>query len=269
MDRIVDAAEAVAGDHAADGTVVLPRSAATSAVKKRLDVETVSHDAVRAGFDRAGWRYGRNLYFHPGGVRDRCRTAAAELLAAGHLLVTHARFCDEIAGSITHSEERGWEMGPFVETVRSTLTAEGWAVTNLETAVGNRTVYVYPLDALIAEQYPRGLTPHSPRDLFTFYVSTCIQLARGRDRAPAGGRGTGPGPDGTDLAAAITGIGPTFAARLRGAGIDTVADLAAADPETVADVAETGPGRARDWIEQAREQVGDRSGRPGAAVGWR
>lgn len=249
MDRIAEAAHEVASDRLSAGSVVLPRSTATRAVKDLADSETVSKGSVRAGFEEAGWEYGRYLYFHPGAVRDRCTSVAQELLAEGALLTTHARICDEVAGPVTRSEESGWESGPFVDTVQSAFARAGWAVRTLETATGSRTVYVYPLDALIADQYPRGLTPHSPVDLFTFYVGTCIELARDRETRIAG---PGQAPGDADLAATITGIGPTFAARLRAAEIESVADLAAAEPTTVAEVTDAGLSRARDWIDQAR-----------------
>lgn len=83
------------------------------------------------------------------------------------------------------------------------------------------------------------------------------------DRRPAltgevaGGEAAPAGASGETGLETVEGVGSAYASRLRSAGIDSLGALARADPESVASAVDASPKRTADWVEQARDLVGD------------
>lgn len=174
-----ETAAELATDFEQSETVAIERSAVVKELKRRLDVATIDHDAVRAGFEDAGWTYGRHLYFAADAVTDRVHGVVDELRSEGRLLVTHDEVCDRVVDDEQQPRDdiKGWSRGPFAETVADAFAETAWRVDALERDGTSRRVYTLPLYAVFERNHPRGERPLSRSELFSHYLAVSVDDA--------------------------------------------------------------------------------------------
>jgi len=172
MSDVQETAAAVAEDLSKSDVVVQTRPAVHRQVKRRIDVEHVSLDAVRDGFAEAGWTYDRHLYYDPEAVATRA-AALAETYREddARLLLSHVEVCDRLADDEERQRVAGWESGDFVDLVVETFAERGWET---ETHDGAR-FYQFPLYRVFEENHPDGRGGRSTAALFGDYVATSME----------------------------------------------------------------------------------------------
>lgn len=162
----------VAEDLSKSDVVVQTRPAVHRQVKRRIDVEHVTLDAVRDGFAEMGWQYDRHLYFDPDAVAARAADLATEYREVeGRLLLSHPEVCDRLAGDEERQRVSGWESGDFADVVVEAFEARGWHV---ETHDRTR-FYQFPLYRVFEENHPNGRGGRSTAELFGDYVATSME----------------------------------------------------------------------------------------------
>ncbi|MFB6120767.1 MAG: hypothetical protein ABEJ68_06590 [Halobacteriaceae archaeon] len=174
MSDLQETAADVADDLSKSDVVVRTRPAVHRQVKRRVDVEHVTLDAVREGFAEMGWTYDRHLYFDPEAVAARAAELAATYRESeGRLVVSHDEVCDRLHDSEEEERQRvsGWNGGDFLDTVVDAFAERGW-----HTEVHDRQrVYQFPLYRVFEENHPNGRGGRSTAELFGDYVSTSME----------------------------------------------------------------------------------------------
>jgi hypothetical protein len=171
MSDLRETAAAVAEDLTRSDVVVQTRPAAHRQVKRRVDVDRVSLDEVRAGFRGEGWTYDRHLYFDPEGVATRAAALAATYRESeGRLLVTHGELCDRLAGGDERQRVTGWEQGDLPALCGDAFEDRGWQVVDADGA----RAYHFPLYRVFRENHPEGRAGRSTAALFADYVATSM-----------------------------------------------------------------------------------------------
>lgn len=173
-DPIREAAAEVATRFRDDGLVVVPRREANSRVREHGDLAEISHDAVKEGFEDAGWDYDRHLYLDADAVETRAAELAADYREGGRLVVTREELAEELAGPVDRGDEAGWQSGQFVGILRRVFEDAGWHVERIERGGARRTLFFFPLADHVAGNHPNGRPPLSTDDLFRLYVGRSL-----------------------------------------------------------------------------------------------